>query len=86
MDTNHPILLGIFQNFLMITSEDLNVINEYISMEFFTRHYEDLNIQFRLLSICRKFPRFDSRLNQIQGVHLKFIATLSMKFNKKHAC
>ena len=32
------------------------------------------NIYFRLLSICTKFPGFDSRLNQIQGVHLKFIA------------
>ena len=45
-------------------------------MEFLARHYNDLyskNIQFRLLSIRQKFPGFDSRLNQIQGVHLKFI-------------
>ena len=32
------------------------------------------NIHFRLLSICRKFPGFDSRFYQIQEVHLKFIA------------
>ena len=30
-------------------------------MEFLARHYDD------------KFPGFDLRLNQIQGVHLKFI-------------
>ena len=43
-------------------------------MEFLARHYEDII-----------FPGFDSRLNQIQGVHLKFFATLSMKFNRKSA-
>ena len=31
------------------------------------------NIKSRLLSIRQKFPLVDSRLNQIQGVHLKFI-------------
>ena len=35
------------------------------------------NIQFRLLSIRQKFPGFDSRLNQIQGVHLKSIYVAS---------
>ena len=33
--------------------------------------YIHKNIQFRLLSIRQKFPGFDSRLNQIQGVDLK---------------
>ena len=33
------------------------------------------NIKSRLLSIRQKFPLVDSRLNQIQGVHLKFIIT-----------
>ena len=28
------------------------------------------NIQVQILSIWQKFPRFDSRVNQIQGVHL----------------
>ena len=55
-------------------------------MEFLARHYDDIlldyrfnnnndlyskNKQFRLLSIRQKFPVFDSRLNQMQGVHLE---------------
>ena len=34
---------------------------------------KEYTIHFRLLSICQKFPGFDSRLNQTQGVHLKLI-------------
>ena len=38
-------------------------------MEFLARHYEDILLDYRFIS--QKFPAFDSRLNQIQGVHLK---------------
>ena len=34
-------------------------------MEFLARNYEDLLLEYLFI--------FDSRLNQIQGVHLKFI-------------
>ena len=50
------------------------------------------NIKSRLLSISQKFPLVDARLNQIQGVHLKFIffsrlkKTIKMKFTIKETC
>ena len=40
------------------------------------------NIKSRLLSIRRKFPLVDSGLNQIQGVHLKFIEIIANDKNE----
>ena len=63
-------------------------------MEFLARHYEDILLDYRFIRAIgvqsnRKLEsnndlyskNIQFRLNQIQGVHLKFIGTLSIKFN-----
>ena len=44
-------------------------------MEFLAPHYEDTLLDYSFI-----------RAIGVQGVHLKFIAALSMKFNRKGAC
>ena len=46
-------------------------------MEFLARHYEDILLDYRFIRAIG-VQLIDSRLNQIQGAHLKFITRLPL--------
>ena len=52
-------------------------------MEFLARHCENILLDYRFIRAIGVQLNLKSDESNTQGVHLKYIATLSMKFNRK---